>query len=261
MYPQPKKSLGQNFLADKNIRKKIISSAQLQKSDVVLEIGGGRGEITGMIAERAGKVYVVELDRDLCAVLKKSTEELKNVEIINRDILKIDLSGCFGGLAEKIKVIGNIPYYIASPIIAHLLKHRNIIGRAFLTVQKEFAARVCSRAGSKDYGSFSCFVQYYCLPKILFHIKNTSFSPAPKVDSSFLCLEIRSAPPVKVKDESRFFRIIRAAFNQRRKTLKNSLKEVVPAERLTEFFRRYHIDTRIRPEGLTLGDFANIANL
>jgi 16S rRNA (adenine1518-N6/adenine1519-N6)-dimethyltransferase len=261
MHRKPKKSLGQNFLTDKNIRQKLIAACQLEKSDAVLEIGGGRGEITGMIAERVERIYSVEIDPALCATLKKSAQEHPNLEIINRDILKLDLGTYLSGLGRKIKVIGNIPYYIASPIIAHLLEHRNFINKIFLTVQEEFASRVCAKPGSKDYGAFSCFVQYYCLPKILFPIKKTSFTPVPKVDSSFLCLEIREAPAVKVNDEERFFRVVRAAFNKRRKMLKNSLEGVIPAQDLAKFLRDYHIDAGVRPENLALTDFANLANL
>ncbi len=260
MYPKPKKSLGQNFLTDKNIRRKIISSAQLQKSDLVLEIGAGRGEITGLIAERVEKVYAVEIDQRLCGALKIFSGQFGNIEVISRDILKFDLGEYFGNPSQKIKVIGNIPYYIASAIIAHLLGYRDIISTIFLTVQKEFAARVCARPGSGDYGAFSCFVQYYCSPKNLFLIKNTSFTPAPRVDSSFLSLEIRRLPAVRVDDERYFFRVIRAAFNQRRKTLRNSLRSIIPPEKLADFFQHYHIDPRIRPQDLGLADFANLAN-
>lgn len=261
MYRKPKKSLGQNFLTDANIRRKVVSSCQLQKSDTVLEIGAGRGEITSLIAEQVKEVYAVEVDAHLCAILKDSLHDFKNIKIINQDILKLDLKSYFGFLQGKIKVIGNIPYYIASPIIVHLLRYRGIIKKIFLTVQKEFAARISAKAGSKDYGSFSCFVQYYCVPAILFSIKNTSFNPPPKVDSSFLCLEIRSEPAVEVGDEGLLFKVIRAAFNKRRKTLRNSLKDIIPSENLAKFFSDYHIDAHIRPEELTLADFANLTNL
>jgi 16S rRNA (adenine1518-N6/adenine1519-N6)-dimethyltransferase len=261
MYHKPKKSLGQNFLADANIRRKIVSHCQLQKTETVLEIGAGRGEITGLIAAQVKQVYAVEVDAYLCAMLKDSLHDFKNIKIINQDILKLDLKSYFGSLRKKIKVIGNIPYYIASPIIAHLLKYRDILSKIFLTVQKEFAVRISAKAGSKDYGSFSCFVQYYSAPAVLFSIKNTSFNPAPKVDSSFLCLEMRREPAVDVGSEGLLFKIIRAAFNKRRKTLRNSLKDIVPSENLAKFFSDYHIDARIRPEELTLEDFANLTNL
>ncbi|MDD5154869.1 MAG: 16S rRNA (adenine(1518)-N(6)/adenine(1519)-N(6))-dimethyltransferase RsmA [Candidatus Omnitrophica bacterium] len=261
MYPKPKKRLGQNFLADKNIRKKIAVSCQLQKTDIVLEIGAGRGEITNLIAEHVDTVYAVEFDKDLWQALKDSTQGHQNIKIIKADILKLDLARHFGSLRQKIKVIGNVPYYITSPIIAHLLGYRDIIGKIFLTVQKEFALRICAKPGSKDYGSFSCFVQYYCLPRVMFSIKNTSFNPAPKVDSSFLSLEIRDQPAVKVKDEEYFFKVIRSAFNKRRKTLRNSLRETVPSEKLEKFFRNYNINANIRPEDLALSDFAHLANL
>jgi 16S rRNA (adenine1518-N6/adenine1519-N6)-dimethyltransferase len=260
MYHKPKKSLGQNFLVDKNIRRKIVDNCQLQKSDIVLEIGSGNGEITELIAGRVDKIHALEIDPYLCVVLKRVLAAFKNVKIINQDILKLNPRNYFGKLTQKIKVVGNIPYYIASPIITHLLEYRDMINKIFLTTQKEFGVRLCANPGSKDYGAFSCLVQYYSKPEVLFSIKNTCFSPVPKVDSSFLCLAMLDKPCVEVKDEELFFRVIRRAFNQRRKTLKNSLKGVIPPEKLTRFFQEYYIDSRIRPENLSLADFANLAN-
>lgn len=260
MHFKPKKSLGQNFLVDKNIRSKIISACRFRDADIILEIGAGRGEITRLIAQTASKIYALEIDPQLCHILKDSTKDLPNVKIINQDILKFGLTTYFAKLPQKIKVIGNIPYYITSAIIELLLKHRNIISSIFLTVQKEFANRVCAKPGSKDYGAFSCFVQYYSQARILFSIKNTCFAPVPKVDSSFLCLDIMGQPKVKVKDEEIFFKIIRQAFNKRRKTLRNSLKSVIPPEKLAHFLKEHNINHNIRPEDMSLDDFANLAN-
>ncbi|MFA5096606.1 MAG: 16S rRNA (adenine(1518)-N(6)/adenine(1519)-N(6))-dimethyltransferase RsmA [Candidatus Omnitrophota bacterium] len=260
---QPKKSLGQNFLIDQNIRKKITASLDLSPDDIILEIGAGSGEMTVSLAPHAGQVFALELDPRLYSVLKGSFAGYAKIRLIQGDILKLDLNELLRDhrIEGKVKVFGNIPYYISSPIIEHLLNFRERISRAFLMVQKEFAARVAAEPGSKDYGSFSCFVQYYASPQVLFHISRHCFKPAPKVDSSFLELEIREAPAVKVRDEELFFKIIRAAFNQRRKTLRNSLSELVPEQILKDFFAKTGLDYRTRPERLKLENFALLADL
>ncbi len=259
MHIKPKKNLGQNFLIDKNIQNKIISCIELASTDTVLEIGPGEGAITGLLCQNAAKVFAVEIDRNLCAFLTGKFAKLENISIINADILKFDLRSLPPG--DKLKVIGNIPYYITTPIIEHLLFYSERIEEIYLTVQKEFAQRMIAAAGSKVYGSFSCFVQYYTEPEILFLIKKNSFHPAPQVDSCFLRLKLRREPPVKVKNEKTLFKIIRTGFQQRRKTLKNSLEELIPADKLDKFFQEYDLNPKIRPEDLSLQDFANLANL
>ena len=261
MHFKPKKSLGQNFLVDKNIQRKIISSVGLKPSDIVLEIGAGRGELTGLMVPHVKKLYAIEIDSQLCEVLKENLGEYPNINIINKDILKFNLRSSFYRLAHKIKVIGNIPYYISSPTIEHLINFRDIIGTIFITVQKEFAQRLSATAGTKAYGALSCFVQYYTEIKGLFHIKKNCFSPVPKVDSTFIELKIRPHPPVRLKREDLYFKIIRASFSKRRKTLRNSLQGIIPQKMLNEFFSQYSIDSNIRPEDLTLTDFAHLANL
>jgi 16S rRNA (adenine1518-N6/adenine1519-N6)-dimethyltransferase len=255
MYTKPKKRLGQNFLVDKNIQRKIIASCELKPKDTVLEIGSGRGELTQAIAGQANSVYALEFDSGLCGILQDELKNYPNVKIINRDILKFNIKRHFS------KVIGNIPYYITTPIIAHLLKHRDKINTIFITVQKEFAARITARPGSKEYGALSCFVQYFAQAQNLFLIKKTCFSPMPKVDSCFLRLRIRKERALKLKDEQVFFKIIRAAFNKRRKTLRNSLEGIVTQEKLDMFFKEYGIDYNIRPEKLTLENFANLTQI
>lgn len=261
MYHKPKKRLGQNFLIDRNIQNKIINACSLGSCDTVLEIGAGRGELTKLIAQRVNKVYAFEIDRDLCSILKNNLADHKNAAIINGNFLKVDLREYFKRSDHKIKVIGNIPYYITTPIIEYLLKYKHNIEIIFLTVQKEFALRMLSSAGSKDYGSFSCFIRYYTRPKKLFFITRTCFRPTPKVDSCFLQLEIRQEPPVKIENEELLFKIIRATFNKRRKTLRNSLKGIIAPEELEEFFVKYNIDSNIRPESLTLQDFAKLTKI
>ena len=258
----PKKSLGQNFLIDQNIRRKIVASLDLGPSDIVLEIGAGKGELTGLIAQKAGKIYALEIDRRLLTGLRESFAGSDNIQVIDQDILKLDL-GCFiknNKIKGKLKAFGNIPYYISSPIIEHLLKFRGQLSAIFITVQKEFAVRLASPPGSKEYGSFSCFAQYYTEPKILFHISRNCFKPSPKVDSSFLELKMREEPAVKVSDEEIFFKIIRTAFNQRRKTLRNSLSGIISERSLNEFFAKSGLESGVRPERLSLHDFALLAN-
>ena len=262
MHIKPKKSLGQNFLIDKNIQNKIIGACSLSKEDIILEIGSGTGELAAGISEYVKKVYALEIDPRLLHELEQKLGSTSNCQIIKSDILKFDISNFLreNGIKQKIKVIGNIPYYISSPIIEHLISYRHNISQAFITVQKEFAQRVVACSGSKEYGSFSCFVQYYAQAKIIFKIKNVCFKPVPKVSSCFLSLRFRDKSAVEVKDEEFFFRLIRAGFNQRRKTLRNSLSGFMPQGRLQEFLNSAGIDKNVRPEELSLEQFANLSN-
>jgi len=262
MHIKPKKSLGQNFLIDKNIQKKIIRACELTKEDIVLEIGSGKGDLTARIAQSVKKVYALEIDQRLYPLLQQALGAYDNCQIIKGDILKFNLSKFLqdNKIRQKIKVIGNIPYYISSPIIQHLIQHRQAVSVAFITVQKEFGRRARAPAGSKEYGSFSCFVQYYCECKIIFEIKKNSFKPAPNVASCFLSLAFRGKPAVLVRDEEMFFKLIRTAFNQRRKTLRNSLDGLLAQDRLEFFLRGSGIDKNVRPEDLSLEQFANLSN-
>ncbi|MDD5654123.1 MAG: 16S rRNA (adenine(1518)-N(6)/adenine(1519)-N(6))-dimethyltransferase RsmA [Candidatus Omnitrophica bacterium] len=260
-YPRAKKSLGQSFLKDNSVVDKIISSCALQKDDTVLEIGPGHGELTRAIIKQVKRLVCVELDPVLCGLLKDNLGENEDLRIINADILKTDLDRYLGNEKGRVKVIGNIPYYITTPILEHLFKYLDKIGEIFLTVQKEFARRIVSLPGSREYGSFSCFAQFYTDARVLFYIKKGSFFPAPKVDSAFIRLRVRTEPPVVVKDKELFFKVVRASFGQRRKMLKNSLKEAVPQAALEAYFNRYALDPKVRAENLSLQDFANLANL
>lgn len=259
MRVKPKKSLGQNFLFDKNIQKKILSALELKPDDIVLEIGAGSGEFAELIAERCAKVAAVELDRGLFTALNKRACPSRNIAAINSDILKTDIVKIFGAGEKKIKVFGNIPYYISSPIMEHLFKFKRRISVIFITVQKEFAERVTANPGSKEYGSLSCFARYFSEPKILFEIKRNSFFPSPKVDSAFLRLDIRQEAALPKKREELLFKVIRNAFNQRRKTLRKSLKNIISKVALGAFFARSGLDINIRPEQLSLQDFINLA--
>lgn len=258
MHIKPKKSLGQNFLRDKNIQRKIINACNLSNEDIVLEIGAGFGDLSRQLAPCVGKIYALEIDQRLYPGLAQSLSVYNNCQAIKSDILKFDIDKFRkdNQIKQKIKVIGNIPYYISSPIIERLIRYRANISTVFLTVQKEFARRVVAVPGSKEYGSFSCFVQYYSFGKIHFEIKKGCFRPAPRVDSCFLSLKFRDNPVVKVDNEAVFFKLIRTAFNQRRKTLRNSLDGFILQDRLKEFFNESGIDKNVRPEALSLEQFA-----
>jgi 16S rRNA (adenine1518-N6/adenine1519-N6)-dimethyltransferase len=262
MYIKPKKSLGQNFLIDRNIQGKIIRACNLSKDGIILEIGSGRGDLTVQLAQRSSQVFALEIDPRLYPILDQSLLASDNCQIIQSDILKFDLNKFLldKRIKQKIKVIGNIPYYISSPIIEYLIGYRRLISAAFLNVQKEFGQRACAGPGSKAYGSFSCFVQYYCNCKILFEIKRNSFRPAPNVDSCFLSLEFRKQPLVTVKNEAGLFKLIRTAFNQRRKTLRNSLEGLVTRQNLNNLLQESGINENIRPEDLSLEQFAVLSN-
>jgi len=260
MHPKPKKRLGQHFLIDQNIQRKIVDLCELEPTDTILEIGAGRGELTKLIADKVKKIYALELDSRFCKTLKERLRVFSNVEIINQDILKFNLKKCRGKVKKRIKVIGNIPYNISTPIIEHLINFKDNIDTILITVQREFARRMAVSSGSKEYGALSCFVQYYLEPKIILSIKKTCFSPQPKVDSCLIKLGVRQKPKVSPKSELLFFQIIRASFNQRRKTLRNSLKDIIPLEKLGRFFVNYGIDSNTRPERLSLEDFANLSD-
>lgn len=258
MRAKPKKYLGQNFLIDANIRNKIIMASHITQADIILEIGSGRGELTELFSKKAKKVYAVEIDKTLAEGLKDKFRHIENIDVLTLDILKLNFEDFFQP-DQKIKVIGNIPYYITSPIIERLLSARRNISVVYLTVQKEFAERIVAHAGEKEYGSFSCFVQYYAQARILFTIKNTCFYPQPKIDSSFIELLIRNKPAVILNDERLFFEIIRAAFNQRRKTLRSSLKKI-PFLDLESFFTSNNIDPNVRPQELSLEEFSRLCS-
>jgi len=228
-----------------------------------LEIGSGRGDLTALIAKKVKQVYALEIDHRLYPLLKQNLSADDNCQVIKSDILKFDIVKFLKSnrVSQKIKVIGNIPYYISSPIIEHLIRYRQAVSIAFMTVQKEFARRMQANPGSKEYGSLSCFVQYYAQCRIIFQIKRNSFKPAPNVDSCFLSLHFRTAPAVRVADEEIFFKLIRTAFNQRRKTLRNSLEGLLDQERLEGFLQGAGLNLNIRPEDLTLEQFAGLSAL
>lgn len=258
MQTRPKKSLGQNFLIDKNIQSKMIAACSFGPRDEVIEIGAGMGAITAQVAGRVSSLYAIEIDRSLCALLEGLRGDFPGLHVINGDFLKYDLSGLLDVIKGKARVIGNIPYYITTPIIQKLFEHRDRIADIFLTVQKELGERIVASAGSRAYGALSCFVQYHAKTKLLFTVKNTCFFPRPKVDSCFLRMELRGKPLLGPEEEGQFFRFVRASFGKRRKMLKNSLKGLLPDSGLEALFSHARIDPRIRPEELGVEEFIKL---
>ena len=251
---KPKKSLGQNFLFDPMLLSRIIDAARVTADDMVIEIGPGPGRMTELLAQRAKKVIAVELDADLYARLRTELAGYFNLEIVNMDVLEYPFEQL-----DPFKVVANIPYYITTPIIFRLLEARTKLQSMTLTIQKEVAERIVAGPGGKDYGVLSLSVQYYSKPSLQFVIPKEAFRPMPKVDSAVIRMDMRDRPPVEVHDEKTLFKIIRAAFSQRRKTLSNSLKPLIPDCR--ELLLRADIDPVRRAETLSIEDFARLANL
>ena len=253
----PKKHLGQHFLIDPRVMERIISACQLKPDDIVLEIGPGSGVLTRRIAPLVKRVIAVETDQRFSEKLKEETFKT-NIEVIHADFLKYD----FGLLrsVKKLKVIGNLPYYISSPILARLLNDREYFSSIFITVQLEFGRRLCAKVGTKDYSALSCFVQYFADVKMLFKIKSAAFKPIPKVDSCFMKIIPHEKFPFKANDEDLLFKIIHQSFQQRRKMLPNTLSGLIEREQLLPILESLKIDPKSRPEDLSVKDFAELAN-
>lgn len=249
-----KKSLGQNFLTDTYIQRKIIEACDLKNSDVVVEIGPGQGVLTRLIAPHVQRLISIETDKDLIESLRAEFEQ-KN-DIIHADFLKWDMNE----LPQDIKIIGNIPYYISTPIIEKLIYERKKISQAFLTVQLEFGQRLIAQPGGKDYGSLTGYAQYYADIKMLFKIKNTCFKPAPRVDSCFISLTFKSNREKSAENEEFLFKLIQTAFQQRRKNIVNTLKGLVGKDRLEGALKELNIDLNARPENLTLSNYIDLSN-
>ncbi len=259
------KKFGQNFLVDESILKAIIDCSELSKDDCVLEIGPGLGVMTQVLCEKAGKVLAVEIDRKLIPILKVSLLGIDNVNVINEDILKLDLKAVleenFGD--SPVKVVANLPYYITTPIIMRLLEDKINFKSITIMVQKEVGERLAADPGGKDYGALTVAVQYRCIPNKILVVPPESFMPQPEVDSMVVRLDSRDKPPVDLKDEKMYFRVVRASFGQRRKTLLNALSAGnlgKSKEELREVLSRNNIDEKRRGETLSLEEFARIAN-
>ena len=261
------KKFGQNFLIDTHVLEKIISAAGITKNDCVLEIGPGIGTMTQYLAENAGHVVAVEIDRNLIPILKETLADYDNVTVINEDILRVDIKA----LAEEynggkpIKVVANLPYYITTPIIMGLFESRVPIDNITVMVQKEVADRMKEGPGSKDYGALSLAVQYYAEPEIVANVPPNCFIPRPNVGSAVIRLTRHKEMPVEVKDPALMFKIIRASFNQRRKTLQNGLGNAselpYTKEQIAAAIAEMGLTPTIRGEALSLAQFAQLSDI
>lgn len=261
------KKYGQNFLIDSHVLEKIMDAAEIGKDDCVVEIGPGIGTMTQYLAERAGEVVAVEIDKNLIPILTETLADYKNVSIINEDILKVDLNRIVeeknGG--RPVKIVANLPYYITTPIIMGLFENHVPVKSITVMVQKEVADRMQVGPGTKDYGALSLAVQYYAKPEIVAIVPPNCFIPRPNVASAVIRLICHEKKPVEVKDEKGMFALIRASFNQRRKTLANSLSNAqnlsLTREQVTEALESMQLSPTIRGEALTLEQFAALADI
>lgn len=254
------KGLGQNFLINPTVCPRMAEMGNAKPGWGIIEIGAGVGVLTAELARRADKVVCIEIDSRLLPVLDETLAEFDNIKIVNEDVLKVDLHRLieqeFAGM--PVAVCANLPYYITSPIIMNLLEAHLPIASLTVMVQKEAAARLCAEPGSREVGAVSIAVRYYSEPKILFQVSRGSFLPAPDVDSTVIRLDVRDHPPVEVGSEEQFFKVVRAAFSQRRKTLPNTLSAGlgIPKSQAIEMLEKAGIPTNLRAEQLTLDQFA-----
>ncbi|MDK2820659.1 MAG: rRNA (adenine1518-N6/adenine1519-N6)-dimethyltransferase [Clostridia bacterium] len=265
----PRKSRGQNFLIDANIVQKIVKAADICPTDTVVEIGPGLGALTQLLAKQAKLVIAIEIDNILFTALKNIFQDAGNVNLVHGDALKVDFDelvmgfkGDDMGRLPTYKVVANLPYYITTPLIIHLLTNNFKIKELVLMVQAEVGYRMLARPGNKDFGSLSVVVQYYTEPEIVVKAPKTTFYPRPEVDSVVLKLKRRVEPLVDVENEDFFFQVVRAAFNQRRKTLLNALGRLeIERNYLLEALKKAGIDPKRRGETLEILDFANLSNV
>lgn len=259
------KRFGQNFLIDGRVVEKIVQAADIGKEDIILEIGPGIGTMTQYLAEAAGHVYAVEIDKNLLPVLAETLAAYDNVTVINEDILKVDIAALLEGSTGKVKVVANLPYYITTPIIMGLFENHVPAESITVMVQKEVAQRMQAGPGSKDYGALSLAVQYYAEPYIVANVPPNCFMPRPNVGSAVIRLTRWQTPPVAVQDEKQMFALIRASFNQRRKTLQNGISNAetlsFKKEQVVCALREMGLPETVRGETLSLGQFAKLSDL
>ena len=263
-----KKSFGQNFLTDTNILQKIVDTAEIDKNVNVIEIGPGIGALTEFLAENAAEVMAFEIDERLVPILEDTLRDHDNVKVINEDVLKADLQTRvkeFGNPDLSIKVVANLPYYITTPILMHLIESKIPFAEFVVMMQKEVADRISAEPNTKAYGSLSIAVQYYMTAKVAFVVPRTVFVPAPNVDSAILKMTRRKQPLVEVKDEDFFFRVSKASFVHRRKTLWNNLtshfgKSEEVKNKLEQALENAAIKPSIRGEALSISDFARLSD-
>jgi len=260
------KGLGQNFLIDGNILHQIINASEIDRSTGVIEIGPGIGVLTQEIAEKAGKVIAIELDSHLIPILKETLSDYDNVKIINDNALKVDMKRIINDEFKnmQVKVVANLPYYITTPIVMKLLEDRLNIHSMVIMVQKEVADRMVAKPGGKNYGALSVAVQYFTQPRIVTVVQPHSFIPQPKVSSTVIKLDLLDQPLVKVENEERFFKVVKAAFGQRRKTLVNAITNSkdfkITKEELKEILIRLSINENQRGETLSIMQFAALSD-
>ncbi|MCM1262032.1 MAG: 16S rRNA (adenine(1518)-N(6)/adenine(1519)-N(6))-dimethyltransferase RsmA [Butyrivibrio sp.] len=261
-----RKKFGQNFLIDGNILEKIVDAAQIEETDCVLEIGPGIGTMTQYLAERAQSVVAVEIDANLIPILQDTLSSYNNVTVINSDILKVDIHSIVEeqNAGNPIKIVANLPYYITTPIIMSLLEKHVKLQSITIMVQKEVADRMQAGPGTKDYGALSLAVQYYTKPEVITSVPASCFMPRPNVDSTVIKLVRYEKPPVEALDEEYLFAVIRASFNQRRKTLINGLANAaglnISKEAAAAAIGQIGLSAQIRGEALTLEQFTELSN-
>lgn len=260
-----KKNFGQNFLVDERVLDKIVSAAEIDKNDLVIEVGPGIGTLTQAMAKRAGKVVSVEIDKTLVPILGELLADYDNIEIINEDILKVDINELIARHPDmSVKMAANLPYNITTPIIMNILEKHIPMESLTVMIQKEVAYRMNAKPSTKDYGSLSLVTQYYCEPYLVANVPQNCFMPRPNVDSAVIKLTILKEPRVTVKDEQFMFEFIKAAFSQRRKTLVNCIFSSsmlsLNKEELGKELNNLGYDERVRGESLTLEDYGKISD-
>ena len=263
------KALGQNFLIEENVLKKIVESSEIEKDDLVIEIGPGLGTLTKYLLEKAGKVICIELDKKMIKILDDRFSLYENFEVKNQDVLKVDLRKMIKQEKENIsiknvKIVANLPYYITTPIIMKLLEDELDLESITVMIQKEVADRLIAIPGNKDTGAITYSVYYYSISEGILEVDSDSFVPEPEVTSKVIKLNIRKKPPVEVKNKEVMFKIIKSAFMQRRKTLLNALtntKVFINKEEGIKILQKLGLSENVRAENLSLQDFANITNI
>ena len=260
-----KKNFGQNFLVDERVLGKIVSSAEISKDDVVIEVGPGIGTLTQALAKEAYKVVAVEIDTTLVPILGELLSDFDNIEIINEDILKVDVNAIAEKYPDKkIKMVANLPYYITTPIIMNVLENHIPVESITVMIQKEVAYRMKAQPSTKDYGSLSLAVQYYCEPYLVANVPQNCFMPRPNVDSAVIKLTVMDKPKVQVNNEKFMFEFIKAAFSQRRKTLVNCIFSsgllTLSKDEIGKMLNGLGYDERVRVESLTLEDYGKITD-
>lgn len=262
------KDLGQNFLINDDVIEKIIEKSQIEKNDLIIEIGPGLGVLTNLLLEKSDNVVAIELDKRMVEIISKRFILKNNLQIINEDVLKVDLNKLINERKKqtninKVKIVANLPYYISTPIIMKLLEEKLEIDEIIVMVQKEVAQRLVAKTGTKDVGAITYAVEYFSEAEKVIDVPKESFIPSPKVESAVIKLKIRKEAYVQVKDEKMLFNIIQKSFSQRRKTLVNALvngKIVESKEKAEKIIKELNINENIRGEKLTLEDFARICN-